>query len=108
MKTIDIHSHLLNSSVKFDKFVIKFFGKKFGICSEALIDNPYKEYIRTITSNTRNSEHIDKIVLFGVDDRVNDLGESIHSDITVCANEDLLQVYLDNKDIKIYFICRKS
>jgi predicted TIM-barrel fold metal-dependent hydrolase len=108
MKTVDIHSHLLNEKVKFnrfyDKLAISFFGKKFGICSEALIENPYKEYVRTITDNTRKSKNIDKIVLFGVDDRVNDLGETIHSDITVCAsNKALLDVYNENKDIIIPF-----
>jgi len=108
MKTIDIHIHLLNSNVKFDrfydKFVIFFFKNKFGINSKELIKNPYSEYIRIITENTKESKYIEKIVLFGVDDRVNEKGETIHSDITVCAsNEDLLKVYSKYKDKNIPF-----
>lgn len=108
MKTVDIHSHLLNSEVKFnrlyDRLALKFFGKKFGIDAESLIENPYKEYVRTITSNTRESKHIEKIVLFGVDERVDDEGNTTHRDITVCAsNEDLLEVYNENEDVIVPF-----
>ena len=108
MTTVDIHSHLLNSEVKFDRFydklAIKFFGKKFGLVAEDLIQNPYKEYVRTISSNTKESKYIAKIVLFGVDARVNDKGETIHKDITVCAsNEDLLEVYKEHPSVIIPF-----
>jgi len=108
MTTVDIHSHLLNSDVEFnrfyDKLAIKFFGKKFGLNSKELIKNPYKEYVRTIVDNTHESKYIDKIVLFGVDERVDDNGDTIHKDITVCAsNEDLLDVYLENKDVIVPF-----
>lgn len=108
MKTVDIHSHLLNSEVKFDrlydKIAINFFGKKFGIDGDALIDNPYKEFVRTITDNTKNSNYMDKIVLFGVDERVDDKGNTTHRDITVCAsNEDTLKVYKEHPDVIIPF-----
>ena len=62
MQTIDIHTHLLSSDVKFnrfyDKVAIKFFGKKMGIDAKAMIENPYEAYIDAITNNTRASKYI--------------------------------------------------
>jgi len=43
---IDIHAHLLNSDVKFDRFydkmAIKFFASKLGIEPQALIATSYQ------------------------------------------------------------------
>lgn len=108
MKTIDIHSHLLSSEVKFDrffdKFALKFFGKKFGIYFDNIIKNPFEEYVRAITTTTRESQFVEKTVLFGVDERINEEGVSVHKDITVCAsNEDLLKVYQEYPDLIIPF-----
>ena len=105
---IDIHAHLLNSDVKFDRFydkmAIKFFASKLGIEPQALIDNPYKAYTEGLMKNIRESKHLSKTVLFGVDARVDDKGKILHKDITVCAtNEDMLTLYHDNKDIIIPF-----
>lgn len=108
MQTIDIHTHLLSSEVKFDRFydklAIRFFAKKFGMEPKALMENPYEAYVEGLTNNARNSKYIKKMVLFGVDDRVDDDGNSIHKDITVCAtNENLLAVYEKHKDVVIPF-----
>ncbi len=108
MQTIDIHTHLLSSEVKFDRFydklAIRFFAKKFGMDPQALMENPYEAYVEGLTTNARESKYITKMVLFGVDDRVDDEGNSIHKDITVCAtNENLLAVYEKYKDVIIPF-----
>ena len=108
MKTIDIHTHLLSSDVAFkrlyDKIALHFFAKKFGMDPKALVADPYGEYTRALVESVRNSQHVEKIVLFGVDARVNDRGETLHKDITVCAtNEDVAALYRENKDIIIPF-----
>ncbi|MCW8895460.1 amidohydrolase family protein [Sulfurimonas sp.] len=108
MQTVDIHSHLLNSEVSFnrfyDKLAIKFFGKKMGFDAKALIENPYETYTNSFTKMIRDSKYLSKTVLFGVDARVDDKGHVIHKDITVCAtNEELLKLYEKNKDIIIPF-----
>ncbi len=108
MQTIDIHTHLLSSEVKFDRFydklAIRFFAKKFGMEPKALMENPYEVYVEGLTNNARYSKYIKKMVLFGVDDRVDDEGNSIHKDITVCAtNDNLLAVYEKHKDVVIPF-----
>lgn len=108
MQTIDIHTHLLSSEVKFDRFydklAIRFFAKKFGMEPRALMENPYETYVEGLINNARTSGYIKKMVLFGVDDRIDDEGNSIHKDITVCAtNENLLAVYEKHKDVVIPF-----
>ena len=108
MKTIDIHTHLLSSDVKFerfyDKLAIRFFGKKFGIDPKEILQNPYEAYTNALLTSVRNSEHIEKIVLFGVDARVDDTGKELHKDITVCAtNDDLLRLYEQNSDCIVPF-----
>ncbi|MEN8146718.1 MAG: amidohydrolase family protein [Campylobacterota bacterium] len=108
MKTIDIHTHLLSSDVSFnrfyDKIAIRFFGKKLGLDPDALLKNPYNAYIEAVTSSVRASEHVEKIVLFGVDARVDEAGEVLHKDITVCAtNDELLAVYEANPDVIVPF-----
>jgi len=105
---VDIHAHLLSSDVKFDRFydklAIKFFASKLGIEPQALIDNPYQAYTNGLMKNIRESKHLSKTVLFGVDERVDEKGKTLHKDITVCAtNEDMLKLYHDNKDIVIPF-----
>lgn len=108
MKTVDIHTHLLSSSVRFerfyDKLALRFFAKKFGMNPKALVNDPYGEYTRALVESVRSSQHVDKIVLFGVDDRVDDTGKSLHKDITVCAtNEDVEALYHGNEDVIIPF-----
>ena len=108
MKTIDIHTHLLSSDVAFqrsyDKIALHFFAKKFGMSPKALASNPYGEYTRALVESVRNSQHVEKIVLFGVDARVDDQGAMLHKDITVCAtNEDVASLYRGNEDVIIPF-----
>ena len=108
MKTIDIHTHLLSSDVAFqrsyDKLALRFFAKKFGMDPKALVRDPYGEYTRALVESVRNSQHVEKIVLFGVDDRVDDTGRTLHKDITVCAtNEDVAALYRGNEDVIIPF-----
>lgn len=108
MKTIDIHTHLLSSDVAFDRFYDKlalyFFAKKFGMNPKALSRDPYGEYTRALVESVRGSKHVDKIVLFGVDARVDEVGETMHKDITVCAtNEDVAALYRGNEDVIIPF-----
>lgn len=108
MQTIDIHSHLLSSEVSFnrfyDKLAIKFFSKKMGFDPKSLIENPYKTYTSTFTKMIRDSKYLSKTVLFGVDARVDNKGNILHKDVTVCAtNEELLKLYEKNKDIIIPF-----
>lgn len=108
MKTIDIHTHLLSSDVAFqrsyDKLALRFFAKKFGMNPKALAHDPYGEYTRALVESVRSSQHVKKIVLFGVDDRVDDAGKSLHKDITVCVtNEDVAALYQGNEDVIIPF-----
>jgi predicted TIM-barrel fold metal-dependent hydrolase len=105
---IDIHAHLLSSDVKFerfyDKFAIKFFASKLGMDAKELIKNPYKAYTDGLVKNIRESKHLQKTVLFGVDERVDERGKTLHKDITVCAtNDDLLKLYEKNKDVIVPF-----
>ena len=108
MQTIDIHTHLLSSEVKFDRFydklAIRFFAKKFGMDPKSLMENPYDAYVEGLTHNARTSKYVKKMVLFGVDERVDDAGCCVHKDITVCAsNDDLLAVYEKHPDVVIPF-----
>ena len=105
---IDFHAHLLSFDVKFerfyDKLAIKFFATKLGMDPKELIKNPYQAYTHGLLKNIRESEHIEKSVLFGVDERVDKKGNTLHKDITVCAtNENLLELYEKNRDIIIPF-----
>jgi predicted TIM-barrel fold metal-dependent hydrolase len=108
MQTVDIHVHLLNSKVAFDRFydkvAITFFGKKLGVDPAKLIANPYETYTSSLTDMIRNSEHINQIALFGVDARVDEKGNVLHQDLTVCGtNDELLDLYHKNKDVVIPF-----
>ena len=108
MKTVDIHTHLLSSEVKFDriydKVAISFFAKKMGIELKEVVDNPYKAYTNALMNNIRESKYLNKIVLFGVDAKVDKTGKEIHKDMSVCAtNEELLKLYKQNKDVIIPF-----
>jgi uncharacterized protein len=108
LKTIDFHTHLLNKNVKFnrfyDKLAIHFFGDKFGLNKKEILENAYNGYSNALMRNVRESEHLHKIVLFGVDSRIGENNEILHNDITVCAsNEDLNTLYQQNKDVVVPF-----
>jgi len=108
MQTVDIHSHLLNREVKFDRFydrlAVKFFAKRLGMEIEGIYKDPYQAYIKALTKNIRESKYLKKAVVFGVDSKRDSKGRVLHRDKTVCAtNEDLLTLYENNKDIIIPF-----
>jgi len=108
VQTVDVHAHLLNKDVKFDRIydrlAIIFFASKLGISAKELIKNPYLAYTQGLVKNIRESRYIKKSVIFGVDARVDKKGNTLHKDITVCAtNDDLLELYLKNQDIIIPF-----
>lgn len=97
MKTIDIHTHLLNPNVSFkrpyDKLALHFFATKLGTSAQQLRANPYATYVDAMAKAIRQSEHIERACLFGVDSRLNERGEETDRDGTVCAHtEDVLAV----------------
>ena len=108
MKTIDTHVHLLSSEVSFnrmyDKVALRFFAKRFGIDAKALSKEPYKAYTDALMHSVQTSAHIEKIVLFGVDAKVDDEGNIVHKDKTVCAsNEDVAALYAQFPELIIPF-----
>ncbi len=97
MKTVDIHTHLLNPNVNFDRLFdrvsIHFFGKGLGLDPKALQAEPYTAYVEAIARSVSESKYLDKACLFGVDSRLDEVGREIDRDKTVCATtEDVLQV----------------
>lgn len=108
MKTIDTHVHLLSSEVSFnrfyDKVALHFFAKRFGIDAKVLAKEPYKAYTDALMNSVKSSEHVEKIVLFGVDAKVDDEGNVLHRDKTVCAsNEDVAALYAQYPQLIIPF-----
>lgn len=108
MKTIDIHTHLLSSSVRFDRFydrlALRIFARKFGLDPRALALDPYGEYTRALVASLRGSQHVEKAVVFGVDARTDEAGRELHRDITVCAtNDDVEALYRSAPDVIIPF-----
>jgi predicted TIM-barrel fold metal-dependent hydrolase len=97
MKTVDIHTHLMNPQARFDrlfdKFTIRFFAKGLGADPKALLAEPYTTYVSSLANSIRESTYIEKACLFGVDSRFNEKGRETHRDKTVCAStEDVLSV----------------
>ncbi len=108
MQTVDIHVHLLSSEVAFnrfyDKLAIRLFASKLGIRPKELLQDPYRAYCHTLINLVNKSEYLQKIVLFGVDAKVDDTGKVMGRDATVCAtNEDLLRLYQQHSDRIIPF-----
>jgi predicted TIM-barrel fold metal-dependent hydrolase len=97
MKTIDIHTHLLNPSVRFDrlydKISVRFFAKGLGTEPALLRANPYETYVQTMAASIRDSKMVEKACLFGVDAVFDEQGREIERNKTVCAmNQDVLDV----------------
>ncbi len=108
MQTVDIHTHLLSSRVRFDRLydrlAITFFGTKMGFDTTQLLSTPYEAYIQALTEGIRRSKYLKKSVVFGVDARVDAAGKVLHKDLTVCAdNDEVLQLYENNRDVIIPF-----
>lgn len=108
MKTVDIHVHLLSSEVKFNRFydrlAIMFFARRLGSTPRKLLNNSYEAYINALIGSVRNSDYVEKIVLFGIDEKIDENGNVIHKDTTVCANNnEVLRIYEKHPDIIIPF-----
>ena len=108
MQTVDIHAHLLSSKVAFnrlyDRAALRVFGKRMGMDHKELICDPHGAYKGALIHNIRTSKYLSRSVLFGVDARVDEAGNEIHRDQTVCAtNEDVLKVYEAHPDVIIPF-----
>lgn len=92
MKTIDIHTHLLNPGVHFDrlfdKITVRFFAKNLGADPAQLMARPYETYVASMARAIRESRYVEKACLFGVDARLDEQGREIDRDKTVCAMSD--------------------
>ena len=109
MKTIDIHTHLMNPQVRFDrlfdKLSIRFFARGLGVEPAALLADPYGAYVDAMARSIRQSEHVERACLFGVDSRFDERGREIHRDRTVCAmTVDALAVTQRHPDVFIPFL----
>ena len=108
IKTVDIHSHLLSSDVKFDRFYDKlalaFFAKKFDINRRELIKNGFEGYKSNFARLIKSSNFVQKSVVFGVDAKFDEGGNLVHKDKTVCAsNEEVFAFYEQNPNEVVPF-----
>jgi len=97
MKTIDIHTHLLNPGVRFDRLFdrisVRFFARNLGADPVQLMVRPYDTYVESMARAIAESRYVSKSCLFGVDARLDERGREIDRDKTVCAmSEDVLTV----------------
>ncbi|MEA2027659.1 MAG: amidohydrolase family protein [Campylobacterota bacterium] len=90
MQTVDIHSHLLNPNVKFDRFydkiALRVFGKRFGLDLNRVIYDPYQAYIDTLIGSIKDSKYISRSVVLPVDSKFDKDGIEIDRDPTVCSH----------------------
>lgn len=108
IKTVDIHSHLLSSDVKFDRFYDKlalaFFAKKFDINRRELIKDGFEGYKSNFARLIKSSNFVQKSVVFGVDAKFDESGNLVHKDKTVCAsNEEVFAFYEQNPNEVVPF-----
>jgi len=109
MRTVDIHCHLLNPNVRFDrlydKVTIRFFAKKLGVDPAQLQSDPYATFVTSLARNIAQSQYLDSACLFGVDSRLDEQGKEIDRDSTVCAmTHDVVEVAADYPELFIPFI----
>lgn len=109
MKTIDIHTHLMNPGVRFDrlfdKVSIRFFARGLGVDPAELLADPYQTYVGSMARSIRESVHVERACLFGVDSRFDERGREIDRDRTVCAlTEDVLSVTRRHPEAFIPFL----
>ncbi|BAO44171.1 amidohydrolase family protein [Thiolapillus brandeum] len=90
MNTIDIHTHLLNPQVRFDRLfdrlVIPVFASSLGVDAKALRQDPWETYVQAMADAVRQSAIVRQTCLFAVDARVDRRGRELHRDGTVCAD----------------------
>lgn len=109
MKTIDIHTHLMNPGVRFDrlfdKLTVRFFAKGLGVDPQALMSDPYATYVDSMARSVRESAYVERTCLFGVDSRYDERGHECHRDMTVCATtDDVLEVSARHPESFIPFL----
>jgi uncharacterized protein len=109
MKTIDIHTHLLNPDVRFDrlfdKLSIRFFARGLGVAPAELLADPFNTYVTAMAGSIRESVHVERACLFGVDSRFDAWGRETDRDRTVCAmTGDVLAVTQRHPDVFIPFL----
>jgi uncharacterized protein len=109
MKTVDIHTHLLNPDVRFDrlfdKVSIRFFARGLGVEPAELLADPYESYVASMARSIRESIHVERTCLFGVDSRFDAWGREIGRDRTVCAmTGDVIAVAQRHPDAFIPFL----
>jgi predicted TIM-barrel fold metal-dependent hydrolase len=103
-----MHVHLLSDKVKFDRFydrlAVAFFARRLGSTPRKLLKNSYEAYVEALIGSVKNSDYVEKITLFGIDEKIDENGNVIHKDTTVCAgNEEVLKIYKKYPDIIIPF-----
>ncbi len=108
MQTIDFHVHLLSPEMRLDRLPLRLPARLFarwqGLDPAGFLADPYSAYTRGLLRRVRESVWLEKIVLFGVDARLDRQGRVVHRDARVCAsNEDLLALYRENPDVIIPF-----
>ena len=109
MKTVDIHTHLLNPAVRFerlfDRLVIPLFARDLGVDPRALKSDPWETYVQAMAHAVATSTRVGQTCLFAVDARVDRKGRELHRDGTVCANTiDVLGVARRFPDLFIPFL----
>lgn len=109
MKTVDIHAHLLNPAVRFDRlfdrFTVSFFAKKLGVDAKALKADPFNAYVAAMARSLRESRQVEKACILSVDSRLDEKGREIDRDRTVCSmTEDVLAVAEQHADVFIPFL----
>ncbi len=97
MKTVDIHAHLLNPQVRFDRLIDRFavllFAKSLGADPRELKSRPWESYVTSMARVVTESRLVGKCCLLGVDARVDRGGRELDRDPTVCASsEDVVRV----------------
>lgn len=97
MKTVDIHTHLLNPGVRFDRLFdrisVRFFASNLGADPQQLMRRPFDAYVEAMASAIAESTHVTKACLFAVDARLDEQGREIDRDKTVCAmSEDVVAI----------------
>ncbi|MBN2824940.1 MAG: amidohydrolase [Campylobacterales bacterium] len=90
MQTIDIHTHLLNPNVTFnrlyDRVALKLFGRRFGMDLQLAQKSPYQAYINAFVGSIKSSKYIIRSVVLPVDSKFDTQGRAIHRDPTVCSH----------------------
>jgi uncharacterized protein len=89
---IDIHSHLLNPDVRFDRWfdrlALFFFSRTLGFDAKKLRDAPFEEYLATFVRLVRESRFVDRCCILPVDGKYDAHGNVLERDRTVCSSSD--------------------